>query len=78
MGGIFLLIHGGNLNDFYLDRNLIFCVSVSFTSTMLNFLIIALVIYKSAIAAGNDDASSDRQGSVSLIAGIKGQYLLER
>ena len=45
---------------------------------MLNFLIIALVIYKSSIAAGNDDTSSDRQGSASLVAGIKGQYLLER
>ena len=60
LGGIFLLIYGGDFNDYYLDRNLIFCVSISFTSTMLNFLIIALVIYKSSIAAGNDDTENDR------------------
>ena len=55
------------------------CAIVGFTSNLLVFQIIAIVIYKSSIVAGKDRSSEVGGESNNIILHeIKGQYELER
>ena len=79
LAGISLCIHKGTLSDFPLQRNLMICAIVGFTSNLLVFQIIAIVIYKSSIVAGKDRSSEVGGESNNIILHeIKGQYDLER
>ena len=73
------MIYASNFQLFVLSRNLLICNCISFLSTMLFYIIMALVIYKSSIVAAKDspDASSLKEGMM-LLSELRDQYSLDR
>lgn len=80
IGGIFLFLYDSDFHDFYLSRNLLLLDLVGFMATMLNFLIIAYVIYKTALVAAlskknrNDLNSSGGETSRTVLSFLQVQY----
>ena len=61
MGGIFILMYASNFEYFTLSRNLLICNCISFLSTILFYIIMALVIHKSSIVAAKDNSEESNQ-----------------
>ena len=78
LAGIFLLVHHIDFDDFKLDRNLLITHALSFFATMFSYIIMALVIYKSAIFAGKDETEAGQLHGITLVSGLRDQFYLER
>lgn len=71
-GGIFLLTHGADFHDFSLTKNILIIDTLGFMATMLNFLIIAYVIYKTSVIAAAGKHQQSEQST--LLSFLRGQY----
>ena len=58
--GIYIMIYKDNLSSFNLDFNILIIDTIGFVATLMNFGIIALVIYKQSIVAGSQNQTYPR------------------
>ena len=72
-------MYASNFQYFVLSRNLLICNCFGFLSTMLFYIIMALVIHKSSIVAAKDNSedSSLKEGMM-LLSELRDQYSLSR
>ena len=60
-GGIYIMAHNSGLTDFHLDLHLVICDMVGFWANLLNYMIIARVIYMQSKVAGSQNQTYPRK-----------------